>query len=551
MVFRLAAVCLALILSACGGGGGGSTSSTPQAQWGRVRADDLNSGTSLSGVTNTAASVNQLQLNGGPIHGTPAVGFDGSVFVATERGGVFALEPHFSTSADIDWQFNGPPALKCSSACDLALDGFNNSFFGTDDGFVYSLDDKGALLWQSCTDPLNPGPGATTCNGSAVIGSPVLIIDTVLNQVQALFVAATDGRVLGMGGQDGQIRWQYQTNGEIKTSLAFSSFTIYAPSAGGLLYSLTQGGTPAFPPSSLGAVDADFTAAPSVFSQVLAQSGLAGAAGGRVRGYTGGGVSPIWDRELPAPVRTSLTQFTQALNQRIYAADGSVSTGTVTVTNYFAVDATGAGWMLDPQLGTLGTRCIGGVDDLQPCRDRADCKEAPVTPGATPLPTPNPTPACLPPTKCNGGSNVGITCRTDTASTDCPGAECVPATTCQGGSNAEAPCVGNEDCPGGTCNLFSVDAPVGASPVTTSAGTIFVVATPEGSGSTLFAIEPPNATAPLTSASCTVLPPLTTPDYCRFAFEAGIVRAAPAIAADGTVYFGDDAGVAYAILTSS
>lgn len=558
MAFRLAVVCLALILTACGGSGGGGTSSTPQAQWGRSRGDVNNSGNSLTGVTNTAGGLNQLQLNGGPIHTTPAVGVDGSVFVATERGGIYALEPLLpsESSADIDWQFNPTPTLKCTSGCALALDGFNNSFFGTDDGFVFSLDDKGALLWQSCTNPLNPGPVDPTvtpppsCGGAAVIGSPVLVIDTVLNQVQALFVGTADGRVLGMGGQDGQIRWTYKTNGGVRTSLAFNNFTIYAPSDGGVLYSLTQAGTAAFPPAGLGVVDADFTAAPSVFGQVLAQSGLAGSTGGRVRGFSASGTSPIWDRELPAPVRTSLAQYTRPMNQRLYGADGTVSTAVLNVTDYFAVDDSGASWLIDPQLGTLGTRCIGGIDDLQPCRDRGDCRQAPVTPGATPLPTPNPTPACLPPAVCNGGDNAGISCRTDTASTDCPGAQCVQATTCQGGTNANTPCNGDEDCPGGTCNLFSVDTLVQASPVTTAAGTIFVVATTEGVGSTVFAIEPPNSNEPLTP-SCSVPTGQTKPDYCRFAVQAGIVRAAPAVALDGTVYFGDEDGFLYAILTTA
>ena len=537
MAFRLAVVCLALAFFACGGSGGGSSPSSPQPQWGRGRSDDANSGVSFTGVTNLGFPFVSTRLSQGPIRTTPAIGANGTVFVMTEEDGLFALDPDGVT---ILWQF---PTLKRlpslgRSSCSVAVDGFNNTFFGTDDGWIVGLDQFGVPLW----DPVNLG--------SAIIGSPLLVIDPVLNLVQAFFVASRDGRIFGIGGQDGQKRWEYDVpGGPIEGSVIFDGVTLYASSADGFLYFLNQRGSVAFPKAPLGALGADFTASPNLFAQILAQSDLVGeVAPGRVRGITTNGL-PIWDTDFDVPVSTSLAQFSRVLDQRVPLSNGGFAESQLTVTDFVAVDDNGSGWFLDPQLGSRGKRCIGGQNDLQPCRQSSDCPQAMVTP------TPSFAPKCLPPYACVGGTNDGMSCREDTGTTDCPlPGTCRPITNCKGGSRDGQPC--NEVdllCPDGFCDLaiFRVDAPITAPPVTTVEGTIYVATAPEGVGGTLYAIEPPSNKVPLESqcGSPSGPPP---PAFCRFAFTdvVGAIVAAPAIATAGTVYLVDDKGYLYTLAGS-
>lgn len=560
MSFRLAVVFLALYLAACGSSGGDSAPPAPQPQWGRARADDANSGLSPTGFTNLGFPCVATRLSQLPIRTTPAIGNDGTVFVMTEDNGLFALDAdgvtpqwNFPTVNNPIW---GPLGVSHSS---VAVDGFNNTFFGTEDGHVVGLGSDGEPLWQ----PIQIMPA------TAISGSPLLVIDPVENLVQAFFIGTADGRILAIGGQDGQIRWQFETapRGAVNGSVIFDGFTLYASSANGFMYFLNQRGVTAFPKVALGDVGdpAMFTASPNLFGQVLGQSGLVGDLPGRVRGVAANGLE-LWNTEFDAPVSTSLTQFSRVLDQRITFTNGGVSEGQVTVTDFVAVDDEGSGWFVDPALGSRGKRCIGGQNDLQACRSSDDCATTIIgtptaTPVSTPQVTPTPTfqPACLPPYACVGGSNAGESCRPDTGTADCastsptPAGECLPITKCRGGANDGQPCNENDlPCPDGVCDLaiFHVNEPIVAAPIAAVDGTIYVATASEELGGRLYAIEPPSTKEPLESTcSQTVDNP---PEFCRFAFTAtvGTIIASPAITTSGILYFGDDRGYFYTITGS-
>jgi hypothetical protein len=519
MAARLAVVCLAAMIAGCGGGGD-STAIPASPQWARARSDSLNSGVGASLAANEALGSLQIQLNGGPIETTPAIGVSGNVFTATRSGRVFALSP----SLEPLWEWNpfdagfDPPIGEIRSS--PAVDPLDIVYFGTDGGWVVSVS-GGLTAWAT---PL----------GSAVVGSPLLIIDSVDNDVQALFVATSDGRVVGLGGQDGQVRWQVATGGGIDGSLAFDGLNLYAASADGFLYTLSQRGTMSFPPAGLGATAPPFRPSPSLLSQVIVVTGLAAESGGRVRGFSASGTTTIWDALFPAATVSSPTQLQRAVVQVFENDDGSTSENTISVTDYVVVDLQGAGWLVDAQLGSFGTRCIGGPDDQKSCRSDSDCE-----------PPQNGSASCQPIHQCVGGDSAGVACRPD-MSDDCPGGTCTSITECAGGSAAGSPCSNDGDCSGGTCNLavFSVGATVEASPVSTGDGTLLVATAPATGAGIVYAIDLPSQSDPLPS-SC----PQPAPAFCRFAFPAtAAVRASPSVASDSTIYFGDDSGVLFAIL---
>jgi outer membrane protein assembly factor BamB len=515
MAVRLAVVFVAALIYGCSDNGGDSTPFLPLPQWARERADNRNSAFGSAIVANAAGGFRVVALSDDPITSTPVIGVDGNVFVATLDGTLFALSPEL----EILWQLSA--ADLGGPLSQLAVDPEDNVYFGGAAGIVACAGD-GAFQWM-------------TDIGSPVVGSPLLVNDAVDNTVQALFVGTADGRVLALGGPDGRIRWQVSTGGAVAGSLALDAFNLYAASTSGFLYTLTLGGATSVPPAPLGGVGPDSASAPSLLSQTIAVGGLTSGASGRLRGLSSAGVAPIWDAVLPGPLTTSPAQMQRSLVQVLANEDGTTFENVTAVTEYLAVGADGDAWLVDFQLGALGTRCIGGPDDQRPCRDVADCAAA--TTGSV---------LCEPIRSCVGGTNAGFLCRVDLAAEQCPEGDCVQITKCSGGDAGGVPCSVEDDCPGGFCDpsVFSVGAAVEVAPVFTGEGTLLVTATLPLGGGMVYGIDLPNTSGPLAS---TCLAP--APAFCRFAFPtAGEVIASPSVASDGTIYVGDNAGLLYAIL---
>lgn len=515
MVARLAAVCLLVFCLGCGSDDGSTFTSFPVPQWGRGRADQLNSAFGSTGFTNTGTGTTSRALGGGPILTTPIIGVSGNVFVATSSGKIVAL------TSDLNplWEFFDPTLGSTRSS--PAVDTFDNIFFGTDGGWVVGLDSSGDVLWTT-----NVGGAVAT----AVVSSPMLVLDPFDGSVQAVLVGTSDGRILAIGGPNGEIRWQFLTGGAVDGDLVFDGLTLYAASADGFLYSLTQRGSQAFPRSALGAVAAPFGASPCLLGQTVAQPGLAGSeGGGRMRGFTLTGSLPIWDAAFPAEIRASAAQWRHAINQVVDGQENSVA-----VTDYLALDIDGNAWIVDPQIGSPGTRCIGGAFDQRPCFDDSDCNQT----GSAPS-------VCQPLQQCIGGANDGMLCRSDDVEEDCPGGICRAITKCASGNRAGEPCNHDGDCEGGVCSfsVFSLGAPVEVAPITSADATILVATAPATGPGTLYAIELPGLSVPSPS-TC----PAGSPEFCRFAQPAaGAIRAAPSVNLAGAIYFGDDGGNLYVI----
>ena len=92
---------------------------------------------------------------------SPALGWDGTVYVGCMDGSLYALDP---ASGSIRWQFATGAYYVLSSP---TVDGAGNIFFGDSEGYIHALSPAGKGIWRLST-------------GSAISSSPVIGSDGTL-----------------------------------------------------------------------------------------------------------------------------------------------------------------------------------------------------------------------------------------------------------------------------------------------------------------------------------------------------------------------------------
>ncbi|MCE5272522.1 PQQ-binding-like beta-propeller repeat protein, partial [bacterium] len=140
---------------------------------------------------------------GGAVVSSPAVDVDGSVYVGSKDGYLYAL----TRSGALKWRFQTDAAIYASPA--LAQDG--TVYVGSLDGKLYALGRDGELLWSYST--------GDRIYSSAVIGY----------QGEIIF-GSNDFSVYALN-PDGSLKWSYATGGEVIASPAIDQDgTVYVPS---------------------------------------------------------------------------------------------------------------------------------------------------------------------------------------------------------------------------------------------------------------------------------------------------------------------------------
>jgi hypothetical protein len=125
---------------------------------------------------------------------SPQIGTDGSIYVASASGTVFALNP--------DGSFKYPPFSRygeISSQPAIASDGSIFVSYGTDDIYGIAPDGNEKMYYENESEYFNT--------------SPVLS-----NDERILFVAAKKGVLVALDTDSGQELWQYETSGDILSS---------------------------------------------------------------------------------------------------------------------------------------------------------------------------------------------------------------------------------------------------------------------------------------------------------------------------------------------
>ncbi|MGD8613015.1 MAG: PQQ-binding-like beta-propeller repeat protein [Desulfobacterales bacterium] len=167
---------------------------------------------------------------GSDIDSTPVVGPDGTIYLGTDTANsLFAVNPD---TRMVKWQFPTPdfgdvniiPALSPDASVVYAVsDGVNNS-----DGFVYAVDTAtGAENWSfTIVSDIGQPPGNVT-------SSPAVDPTT-----GTIYVGSDDNKVIALN-PDGTLKWEFITNGKVKSSPAVGSDgTIYVGSNGNSVYAL-------------------------------------------------------------------------------------------------------------------------------------------------------------------------------------------------------------------------------------------------------------------------------------------------------------------------
>lgn len=134
----------------------------------------------------------------------------------------FCLVSIAAELGDVLWEFPTGGAVVSSPV----LDSLGNSYFGSLDGFVYSLDSEGNQRWRYQTTDW-------------VESSPALSLDE-----SRMYIGTWDDRILSINTEDGSLFWDFAVPSLVYASAAIGSDgTIYVGASDGVLYALNPNGT--------------------------------------------------------------------------------------------------------------------------------------------------------------------------------------------------------------------------------------------------------------------------------------------------------------------
>ena len=173
--------------------------------WGMFRHDRQHTGRSPYVGTQTANQKWAFQT-GGWVVSSPAIGADGTVYVGSEDGKVYALD---GTTGTQKWAFTTGGIVDSSPAVDV--DG--TVYVGSYDHKFYALDGAdGSQKWSFTT-------------GDWMISSPAIGIDGTI------YVGCWDGKVYALDGATGTQKWAFSTGVDVHSSPAIGvDGTVYVGS---------------------------------------------------------------------------------------------------------------------------------------------------------------------------------------------------------------------------------------------------------------------------------------------------------------------------------
>jgi outer membrane protein assembly factor BamB len=197
-----------------------------------------------------------IALEGNAFHSSPAIGQNGTIYVGSADGCLYAVNPDGS----LEWRFLTGDVVRSSPA--IGADG--TVHVGSYDDYLYALSPDGALGWSYATGGLihsSPAIGAggtvyfgsldrwfyafnpdgslnwRTLAGKAARASPAVGADSTV------YIGSDDGNLYALS-PNGTISWEYRTGGIVNSSPAIGADgTVYCGSDDGYLYALNPDGT--------------------------------------------------------------------------------------------------------------------------------------------------------------------------------------------------------------------------------------------------------------------------------------------------------------------
>lgn len=154
----------------------------------------------------------------GEVFGSPAIGADGSVFFGSRDGNVYSLK----SDGSLRWEFETDDWVDSSPT--LSSDE-SRVYVGSWDNFMYALSSSdGSEIWRFET-------------GSLIVGSPAL------DQEGNLFFGSSDGFLYSLD-PSGALRWSFYVGVELDSSPAVDEEgNVYLGGFDGILYSLSNDGS--------------------------------------------------------------------------------------------------------------------------------------------------------------------------------------------------------------------------------------------------------------------------------------------------------------------
>jgi outer membrane protein assembly factor BamB len=189
-----------------------------------------------------------------PIASSPAIGGDGTIYVATSDGKLVALS---ADGAAVAWTATTNDTAGASPA--LAADG--TIVVGSSDGHLYAFNPDGSPRWSLAAGGALGSP-VIGGSGTIYVGSSDGTVSAVTPAGKLLFSYATGGPIAGapcvrggvvyVGSDDkklhaldaisGAARWTYATLGAVATPVVGPDGVVYFGSADGNLYALSPSG---------------------------------------------------------------------------------------------------------------------------------------------------------------------------------------------------------------------------------------------------------------------------------------------------------------------
>jgi outer membrane protein assembly factor BamB len=179
----------------------------------------------------------------GEIDSSPAVGPDGIVYVGSDDGNLYAVDPETGLEK---WRFPSGGKIQSSPAVS-SVDG--TIFFGSLDNTFYALNKNGSIKWtynigdfvfsspaissdgrvvyvgasNNTIYSFNASIGALrwkVATGGKIVSSPAIGYDGIENVV---YVGSLDHHVYALSASNGQIKWKFETSTEVYGSPAIGS----------------------------------------------------------------------------------------------------------------------------------------------------------------------------------------------------------------------------------------------------------------------------------------------------------------------------------------
>lgn len=192
----------------------------------------------LEAITPNQGTKWRVDFSGG-VEASPVVGPDGTVYLGSLNGMMYAFYPNLPASAPfrdrLKWSYQTDGPITGSAA--LSADG-STLYFGSEDSFIYALDTStGNWRWSTKT-------------GREILASPVVGPDG------AIYVGSLDGKFYALN-PDGTYKWTpKQTGGSIYGSAAIGrDGTLYFGSHDQYVYAVAPDGTTRWEFFTNGAID--------------------------------------------------------------------------------------------------------------------------------------------------------------------------------------------------------------------------------------------------------------------------------------------------------